>query len=278
MTKEVVLNVDADRELDDGRPVLMLLHGFTQNLGSWEAVRDGLRRIGPTVAVDLIGHGNSPKPDSVAPYRMEACLEQLERVMARLKLEKAWWVGYSMGGRTALQMAVNKPHLVEGLVLISASAGFPDIEARAARKEADNVLAERIPGWGMEKFIDYWLELPLFAGFKRLPRSFQRTMRAERLKNSPVGLANSLRGMGAGAMLPVWGNLSDIDVPTLLVAGELDERFVALARTMAAGIPGAHLSVIPDVGHSLHLESPQRFLSSMAGFFERLPRRPALSR
>ncbi len=270
----LALNIDADRELNNGRPVLTLLHGFTQNLNSWDMVRDGLRRIGPTVAVDLIGHGDSPKPEDVAPYRMEACLDHLEQAMKRLGLSKSWWVGYSMGGRVALQMAVNKPHLVEGLVLISASAGFPDLEARAARIEADNVLADRIAGWGIEQFIDFWLDLPLFESFKRLPRSFQKAMRAERKKNSPVGLANSLRGMGAGAMLPAWAHLPDLTVPALVLAGELDERFVAMARSMAAGMTEADLSIISDVGHSVHLESPQRFLRAITGYFDRIPRKP----
>lgn len=270
----VALNLDADRELKNGRPVLTLLHGFTQNLNSWDMVRDGLRRIGPTVAVDLIGHGGSPKPEDVAPYRMEACLDHLEAAINRLGLSSCWWVGYSMGGRVALQMAVSKPHLVEGLVLISASAGFPDLEARATRIEADNALADRIGGWGMDQFIDYWLDLPLFEGFKRLPPSFQRAMRAERKKNSPVGLANSLRGMGAGAMLPAWAHLSELTVPALVLAGELDERFVAMARSMAAGMTEADLSIISDVGHSVHLESPQRFLRAVTGYFDRIPRKP----
>lgn len=274
--EKVVLKVDGDRELNNGRPVLTLLHGFTQNLNSWAGVRDGLRRIGPTVGVDLIGHGNSPKPEAVAPYRMEACLDHLEQAINRLGLSRCWWVGYSMGGRVALQMAVNRPHLVEGLILISASAGFPDPETRAARIEQDNALADRIAGWGMEQFIDYWLGLPLFEGFKRMPRSFQKAMRAERKHNSPVGLANSLRGMGAGAMLPTWAHLPDLNIPALVLAGELDEVFVAMARSMAAGLPEADLSIISDVGHSVHLESPQRFLRAITGFFDRNPQKPPL--
>lgn len=271
--KTIALNIDADRDLNTGRPVLTLLHGFTQNLNSWDMVREGLRRIGPTVAVDLIGHGGSPKPEDVAPYRMEACLDHLEQAIKKVGLTSSWWVGYSMGARVALQLAINKPELVEGLVLISASAGYPDPESRAARIDADNALADRIAGWGMEQFIDYWLDLPLFESFKRLPRSFQQAMRAERKKNSPVGLANSLRGMGSGAMLPAWAHLPDLEVPTLVLAGELDERFVAMARSMAAGLSEADLSIISDVGHSVHLESPQRFLRAIIGYFERIPRR-----
>lgn len=265
------LHVEADPGLRNGPPPLLLLHGFTQDIRSWDQVREGLRRVGPTVAVDMIGHGASPKPEEINPYRMEASLDQLEGVMARLNLPKAWWVGYSMGGRVALNLAVNRPHLVAGLVLISTTAGIRDPEARAGRVKADAALAMRIPGWKMEDFIDYWLDLPLFQGLKRLPRGLQHTLRKQRLNNSPTGLANSLRGMGTGSMHPLWPFLPEITVPVLVMAGELDERFAAQARSMAAGIPDANLSILSDTGHSLHLEAPQKFLRTVIGYFNRQP-------
>ena len=267
---DVKLAYDADANLHDGRPVLLLLHGFTQDRRAWNGVRDGLRRIGPTVAVDLIGHGASPKPDDVAAYRPEACLGQLDDVLAALRLPRAWWVGYSMGGRVALQMAVHRRERVEGLVLASTTAGIPELEVRAERIRADRVLADRIGGWGIEAFVDFWMELPLFEGLRRLPNAQRETLRRQRLDNSAVGLANSLRGMGSGAMPPVWERLRDVQVPALVLAGELDEKFAALARSLVAGLPEGNLAIVPDAGHSLVLEAPQRFLSAVLGFFQRV--------
>jgi 2-succinyl-6-hydroxy-2,4-cyclohexadiene-1-carboxylate synthase len=264
------LAYDADPNLHDGRPVLVLLHGFTQDHRAWDWVRDGLRRVGPTVAVDLIGHGASPKPEALAPYRIEACLDQLEAVLAGLKLQQAWWVGYSLGGRVALQMAVHKAQRVAGLVLGSTTAGIPELDVRAERIKADEALASRIPGWGIEAFVDYWLNLPLFESLQRLPRHQQALLRKQRLENSAVGLANSLRGMGTGAMASVWGNLRDLHLPALVVAGELDEKFAALARSLAAALPESHLSILADCGHAVMLEQPQRFVSAVLGFFQRL--------
>lgn len=267
---KVKLAYDADPNLHDGRPVLVLLHGFTQDRSAWEPARDGLRSIGPTVAVDLVGHGDSPRPDDPAAYTMEACVEQVADVLGALKLPSAWWVGYSMGGRVALQLAVNKPALVQGLVLVSTTAGFPDPEQRAERIKADRALADRIPGWGIEAFVDYWLELPLFESLQRLPRHQRYALRKQRLRNSPEALAHSLRGMGAGAMMPVWAHLRDLAVPSLVMAGELDERFTALARSMAAALPEAHLTIVPDCGHAVPTEAPLRFASAVRGFFRRL--------
>lgn len=264
------LAYDADPQLNDGRPVLMLLHGFTQDRRAWDGVRDGLRRVGPTVAVDLVGHGQSPKPAELAPYRMDACVAQLDALAERLKVERAWWVGYSMGGRAALHLAVRRPQRVQGLVLVSTTAGIPELEVRAQRIESDRELAERIAEQGLERFVDYWMALPLFESLQRLPDRELARLRRHRLENDPHGLANSLRGMGTGAMASVWGNLGDLDTPTLVLAGELDEKFAALAQSLAAALPQAHLSIVPDCGHAVMLEQPQRFLRAVVGFFERL--------
>ena len=264
------LAYDADANLRDGRPVLVLLHGFTQDRTAWDGVRDGLRRIGPTVAVDLIGHGASPKPDDPEPYRMDACLGQLDALLATLGVSRAWWVGYSMGGRTALHMAVRRPERVDGLVLISATAGFRELEARAERMRNDEALADRLPGWGIEAFVDYWLALPLFEGLSRLPQHQQDHIRRQRLTNDPVALGHSLRGMGTGATQSLWGNLRELNLPTLVMAGELDERYCTLARSMVAALPQAHLSILPDCGHAVLLEGPERFQRALVEFFQRL--------
>ncbi len=264
------LHCDPDSDLNSGRPVLVLLHGFTQDGRSWERVRSGLRRIGPTVVVDLPGHGRSPAPAELEPYRMEQCVEQLDNALGRLGLSDAWWVGYSMGGRLALNMAVHKPKRVRGLVLVSTTAGISDPEERAERVNADRALADRIPGWGMEAFIDHWLDQPLFAGLLRLPKPVRDKIRAQRLENDPEGLANSLRGMGAGAMLPLWPHLRDLEVPALVLAGEADEKYVILARRLASTLPEAHLSILPNTGHSAHLEQPGRFVGTVVEYFRRL--------
>jgi 2-succinyl-6-hydroxy-2,4-cyclohexadiene-1-carboxylate synthase len=171
-----------------------------------------------------------------------------------------------------MQLAVHRPGRVAGLVLLSTTAGLFELEARAERIRADEALASRIAGWGVEAFVDYWLEQPLFEGFKRLPPARQRQLREQRLDNSAQGLANALRGLGTGAMPPIWGELREVNVPGLVMAGELDEKFASLARTLASILPEGHLSILPDTGHALHLESPLRFLKAVHGFFERLPR------
>ena len=264
---DIELNAQWEGPPPPGRPVLALLHGFTGSGESWNPVLEGLRRIGAVLSVDLVGHGASPAPDSVDAYTMPACLDQLEALLARLEITSAWWVGYSMGGRVALQLAARKPALVQGLVLESATAGLRDEGRRAERRRADEELAESILTDGMEAFAGRWLANPLFQGLKKLPPDQRAILREQRLRNNPLGLANSLRGMGTGAMEPVWERLPGITGPALVLAGEQDGKFSALAREMAELLPRSTLALVPEAGHLPHVEAPRAFLAAVSGFF-----------
>ena len=142
------------------KPALVLVHGFTGSGASWNTVRDGLREFGPTLAVDLVGHGASPAPEDVDPYTMPACLDQLEALLKSLDITHAVWVGYSMGGRVVLQMAAHKPALVRGLVLESATAGLREPDQREERARADEALAVSILSDGLEAAIVGVLVVP----------------------------------------------------------------------------------------------------------------------
>jgi 2-succinyl-6-hydroxy-2,4-cyclohexadiene-1-carboxylate synthase len=198
---------------------------------------------------------------------MEACLDSLEALWRKLGLPPAWWVGYSMGGRTALQLAVRKPALVAGLVLESATPGLEDAAQRAERVQADQALADFILAEGVAAFVERWLALPLFAGLRRLPPEQQAAQRALRLAHSAAGLAGSLRGMGTGAMEPVWNQLEEVAVPTLLLVGEEDEKFVEIARRMADKMARSTLRIVPQAGHTLHAEAQAAYLAAVNEFF-----------
>jgi 2-succinyl-6-hydroxy-2,4-cyclohexadiene-1-carboxylate synthase len=249
-----------------GQRTFLLLHGFTGDGTTWSPVRAGLRRWGRTVTVDLVGHGRSPAPDDVAAYTMAACLEQLDGVLERLALPAVWAVGYSLGARVALQWAAQRPHRVQGLILTSGTAGLESAQERNERTSLDEALAQRILTVGIAAFVEEWLAQPLFAGLNKLPQAQQETQREQRLRNRPAGLANSLRGMGTGAMAPVWSDLPNLRLPALLLAGQDDAKFVALARRMAGLIPGAQCAFIPSAGHSVQVEQPAAWSAAVAAW------------
>jgi len=263
------LHVDDDgAQGAPGRPAFVLLHGFTNDGTAWEPVRESLRRFGRTIAVDLIGHGRSPAPAEVFAYTLSACLGQLEDVLEDLRLPAAWWAGYSMGARVALQMAVQRPHRVLGLIVESGTAGLEEAGERARRMADDEALAQRIESEGVAAFVAEWLARPLFAGLEKLPPAQREAQRQRRLRNSARGLAHSLRGMGTGAMAPVWAALADLPRPALFIAGELDPKFVAIARRMAGLVGRSRLAIIPGSGHTVHAEQPEAWRREVTRFLE----------
>lgn len=247
-------------------PPLLLLHGFSGSSASWAEHIPALARRHRVIAPDLLGHGGSAAPANPQRYRMEQCVADLLVLLDALDAPRADVLGYSMGGRVALSLAVAAPARIGRLVLESASPGLAERLDRAARGAADDALADSIERDGLATFVERWERLPLFASQARLPEERRAALRAQRLRSSPQGLANSLRGMGTGQMLPLWQALPGLELPTLLLAGALDTKYCGLARQMAALLPDARLVILPDTGHTIHLERPEEFQATVLDF------------
>lgn len=235
-----------------GPQPVVFLHGFTQDHRSWDDVRAALPDL-VTSAADAPGHGASSALALSVPETAAA----LHAAVGR----PATYVGYSMGGRVALALAVERPEAVERLVLVSTTAGIDDPVERMARCEHDGELADRIERIGVPAFIDEWLRLPLFAGLS--PAGQQRQ---HRLENTAAGLAASLRLAGTGSQPSYWSRLDTVQVPVLVVAGADDHKFVAIAERLVERLPNATLAVIPGAGHTVHLERPQAFVGLIASW------------
>jgi 2-succinyl-6-hydroxy-2,4-cyclohexadiene-1-carboxylate synthase len=251
-----------------GNP-LVLLHGFTGSSASWWPVIDQLAARHRVIAVDLIGHGRSEAPAEAARYAFDLALDDLAAIADHLGIVPATWLGYSMGGRLALGLALRHPEVVSALILESATAGIADPRERAARRRADDALAERIERDGVESFVDTWEALPMWSSQRSLSREARRRQWEIRLANHQKGLANSLRGMGQGSQPSYWHRLAEIVKPCLLIAGEADEKFAEIARDMVGAIPQAALAIVPDAGHAVHLESPVTYTNLINGFLDR---------
>jgi len=198
------------------------------------------------LAPDLRGHGSRAE---TAPVSLEAVLSDLDALCP----EPVALVVYSMGGRIALHYALARPGRVQRLILIGASPGLADAAERAARMEADERLAEGLERSSIEEFAERWARTPVLAD---QPQDLRARIHADRLRNTPAGLARALRGLGTGALPPVWDRLGELKAPTLIIAGTRDEKFVQIGQRMSAAIPGARLELIPDAGHAAHLERP----------------------
>jgi 2-succinyl-6-hydroxy-2,4-cyclohexadiene-1-carboxylate synthase len=242
-------------------PPVLLLHGFTGAAANWSPVLGGLQAQTQVIAPDLLGHGHTAAPDDPARYAMPLAAADLFALWQRLDLPPVHLVGYSMGGRLAVYTALAYPQMLARLTLESASPGLDDEAERAARRAADDALADRIEREGIAAFAAFWEQLPLFA---TQSAEAQTSLRAVRLAQRPHGLANSLRGMGTGVQPPLWSRLSALTMPVQLLVGALDAKFTAINQQMQARIPGARLTVVPAAGHTVHLEQPTAWLAALA--------------
>jgi 2-succinyl-6-hydroxy-2,4-cyclohexadiene-1-carboxylate synthase len=221
---------------------VVFVHGFTQTPASWEPVaqRVDAPSRAPTVpmAHDFVAAAHA------------------------LGMGRGVYAGYSMGGRLCLQLALDHADLVEQLVLVSASPGIANLAARAARGEADERLAQEIERDGVDAFLERWLAQPLFA---TLPRD-RSGIDERRAHNTVEMLTYQLRVLGQGAQPSNWDRLDELPMPVLLIVGELDAKYVDIARRMAAAIPQARLEVIAGAGHACHLEQPEAVAHLLASW------------
>jgi 2-succinyl-6-hydroxy-2,4-cyclohexadiene-1-carboxylate synthase len=238
----------------------MLLHGFAGNGRSMDDVSQALARDFDVIAPDLPGHGRSIGGVDGLVCTFDDCLDRLAATLEHAGHARAHWLGYSMGARLALAFALRFPGRVSSLLLVGGRAGIECASQRAARRRADDELADRIEANGIEAFVDEWLAQPLFASQQRLGREFVAAQRRQRLDNDARALAASLRGLGPGAQPPLFDDLPRLEVPVLLVAGALDRTFVAHARDLERRLPDAAVREIADAGHAVHLEQPAAFI------------------
>ena len=242
-----------------------LLHGFTQSGAAWGPLAPALAADGfDVVAPDLPGHGGSA---DVATDLWGAASAVADAV------GPAVYVGYSMGGRVLLHLALARPEVVQGMVLVSTTAGIDDADERAARRAGDEALADRVEAEGVEAFVRWWLTLPLFATLPPEAAAIDA-----RLGGSAAGLASSLRLAGTGTQDPLWDRLAAVEVPALVVAGALDVAYVGRARRLAGALGGVTtLRVLDGCGHACHLERPGAFAALLLAWLADHTANPAAS-
>ena len=254
-----------------GAPAVCFLHGFMGAGADWQPATDALAGPFRTLAVDLPGQGTAtglPEACYTMPGAAAAVLRTLDAAGygAGGQAERVAVVGYSMGGRLALHLALHHPDRLAALVLVSASPGLADAAARAARRRTDAARAAALRD-DLPAFLHAWYRQPLFASLAH--HGLAAPMTARRAANDPRELGRVLRGMGTGAQTPLWDRLPALAVPTLALAGALDAKYVALAEQMAAYAPRLAAAVVPDAGHALHAERPAAFLAHLRPFLAR---------
>ena len=233
-------------------PAVVFLHGFLGSSGDWHDTIAHLSDGCCCIAIDLPGHGRTPCNLDTFD---DAC-DHIIKTVASLNRTDVVLVGYSMGGRLALNSVLRSPQSFRMLVLESASPGLSSVEEREARRHHDERIAHELETRPFDEFLDNWYSQPVFASLK--PEQRQH-MKSRRLQNNPMALARVLRACSVGRQPPLWDRLPELTVPLRVVAGEKDNKYVDIAGQIGTTGSDVQVAISPGCGHNTHFESAEYF-------------------
>ncbi len=259
------------------RPTVLFLHGFTGAAAPWHPIAgllSDMRRLLP----DLPGHRSSQPPLPPEDWSLERLAAALCDLLDSAGAQPVSVIGYSMGGRAALHLALHAQTRIDRLMLIGTSPGLPSERQRRERLESDLALAAGLESEGIERFVDEWEELPIFATQRRLPSEIRSRIRAVRLSHDPVALAAALRAFGTGAQAWLEPELARLTMPVCLVAGEEDRKYRELNERMEYRIPKCSAVIVPGAGHAVPVECPVALADQIRWFVGNDPLSPDVKR
>lgn len=251
-------------------PPLLLLHGFLGNCLDFSQILPSLSAHFYCITPDLPGHGNTnTEPGHYTfPHTAQSLLDLLDH----LDVPQTHLLGYSMGGRLALYFACEFSDRVEKVVLESTSPGLKTAVERLHRQQRDDHTAQRLLKTSLLSFLEEWYNNSLFTNLKQHPDIYT-AMLQRRLSNRPEEAARALCGLSIGRQSPLWRKLASLKSPLLVVAGELDPKFVAIGKeilkTCQQNQQQATLSVFEQCGHNVHLVAPDAYTDAVVRFLSR---------
>lgn len=261
MTETVNLYVE---ERGSGTPVV-LLHGFPFTHAIWDAQIAALSASYRVIAPDLRGHGQSPPDGDV--YPMETLAADVAAVLDEHDIDRAVWVGHSMGGYITMAALRTMPERVAAAGFVATHPHADPPEKRIQRvQSADKALM------GAANEILLGMMAVLFA-----PSLDRRSATAQRVyelmqQTKTKALSAALRGMAERPSSVE--TLKQIKVPALVIAGEADQIVdLDQAREMAYLLPEAAFHHIPDAGHMVMVEQPDATTQALHTFLNDLPKR-----
>ena len=251
-----------------GLPVVFF-HGFLGSSEDWEPVARRLARHHECLLVDLPGHGRS-RYQFPRHFTFPAFSDLLAGWLNANGWSRVLLVGYSMGGRLALYMTCRYPELVAGTVAESASPGLSSLRARRQRAREDAQWIKQLTEGDLRTFLARWYSQPVFRGIEQRP--FFPAMFQRRLRNDGRELAKALALMGLARQPDLRPCLKTTKLPLLLVTGENDTKFQALAGELVQANPRIQWVTMPQCGHNTHAENPSQFAYMLDAFFKRIQR------
>lgn len=237
----------------------------------WHPLAEALGTRHHIFAINLPGHGPGWTPEAVAALDVPACAAAIAAHLDALDSGPVAILGYSMGGRIALYLALHYPEWVSRLILESASPGLDTEEKRSIRAAQDNALADRLESLeprspAFRDFVEEWYRQPLFTSLHHHRQELDALVARRVSTCDPRFLALALRTLGTGVQPDLWPALHAFAIPTLLIAGEADRKFRIIAEDMALACPAMAVEILSGCGHNVHLECPEAYATVVNAF------------
>lgn len=245
----------------EGEP-LVLLHGWAMHSGIWRDFAEQLAQTFQVICIDLPGHGLS---DEIEAFTLESVCTHLKTIAGG----RACWVGWSLGGAVALQMAKQFPEVVASVVLLASNPCF------VKKRDWPGMRAPILDGFGESLKNDCEATLLRFTslqisglpGFKKLSKQLTATLRECALPSEKT-LQEGLSILRQADLRPVF---SDIRAPIAAILGDKDTLVpVEVGEAMQKLNPQSHLSIIKDSGHAPFLTHDRELLSIFKDFLARV--------
>jgi 2-succinyl-6-hydroxy-2,4-cyclohexadiene-1-carboxylate synthase len=251
---------------DSDQPVLIFLHGFLGSVADWQPILVWFSDAYYCLAIDLPGHGRTRVEGDEYFYTLPPCTEGIIGLLDELGIGRAHLIGYSLGGRLALNLAVYYPERWYKLIMESSSPGLPDGQEKEERWRNDQKLATELEQENIQTFITAWYQQPVFRSLYDHPRFAE--LQRSRCQNDRFELARSLRGMSVGKQESLWNKLAEIPFPIMMLVGEYDPKYKKIGEEMKQRCPELDLKVVENCGHMIHFENPHLFACNVRLFLE----------
>jgi len=239
---------------------LVALHGFWGQATDWARLSSEFQETFSVWAPELPGHG--PGAHSDEPFTWPALRLAFQSWASACLPERYGLLGYSMGGRIALDLVCSGALKPQALILESCRLPLPADEI-PLRLQHDAVWAKRLREESTDRVLQDWLAQPLFASLHHHPEVISRLL-ADRQNANPNLLARSLAAFGLGTQ-PQYLT-TPFSAPVLALTGEFDHKFSQLAPALCDFFPLARHQVVAGAGHNTHAEKPQAFADAVATF------------
>ena len=246
---------------------LIFLHGFMGISSDWLEITERFENQYYCILPDLPGHGKSVMETIAEPLDFDFVARGLLNLMGQLHLTSAALVGYSMGGRVALYAATRYPERFDALVLEGVSPGLQDDNERHGRRVLDEGRAREIEKVGIAAYTEIWYEADLFQTLKRHPEKLNK-IKSVRKNNDTAWMAKVLRELSAGRQPPLWDKLGALNMPVLLIAGDLDHKYKQIVYQLKDYLKDSQVYLVPETGHNTHVEAPEKFGQALTDFLK----------